>query len=462
MFGRRSSRPEDAVASTGDVLAGIPAPVDHLEMMEERLRRLEDEELWQKSHAQLVVSYNRSSIAFWLLCVASLSFAALNGYHGFFSSGGVAIGFAAFVIGILYFTIELTVPVSAHLMSWGSKGESRWAVRGIGIIAYALGIGFSLLILQGKFSSGADSASAQSEARAAVFATDSEQLTANRDKAKALREKLSGRSADSFLAEMKAILATPAGKGNRSTLGEETDECQGSQRYKSRRDLCAKYNELRELREDALSLDRANAEIQRLSGNMMDTSRTSVRSADVQDKVIARVLGVDMESIRLFKSSFIAMMAALLTHLLWAAHGYTVNSAIVKKRDELFERSALKRAMDRAQQRQQKTAEQTTAEFMKAKGTHERVASAVASAPLKEQPVAIQIQRYFTERAVMGDQFSMQVGVFHDDYAIWCKANQLAPTTVDRFVNIVSQLDLGVSADGRIVGAALRAPMKKV
>lgn len=471
MLGLRKARPEDAGTSVSAGAGGttsaftIPTPGTHLEMMEERLQRLQDEEVWQQSHTQLVISYNKTSLAFWLLCSASLCFALLNGYHGFSSSGAAVAGAAAFIIGFLYFTIELTVPVSAHLMSWGAKGQARWAVRVIGIIAYALGVAFSLLILQGKFSSGADTASARAEAQATVYATDREQLETARQTVSSLRARVGSKSPDSVLDEMKVLLAQPMNK--RESLGDTTDECQGQRRTAKERDLCSQYDTLKRLHGDAVTYAKAQSDVARLAGNMTDVGRTSVRSADVQDKVIANLLGMKLENIQLFKASFIALMAALLTHLLWAAHGHTVNISIARKRDEVFEKNALKRALDRENSKKaaeeaaqaaaaRRTAEETTAAFMKAQGTHQKVASAIATAPLKEQPVVVQLQRYFTERAIMGTDFTMQVGMFHDDYSLWAKNQGLTPVTIDRFVSIVKDVGLGISADGRVVGAAIR------
>lgn len=473
MFGSRKARPEDASASFGQGGAtsnakayAIPTPGTHVEMMEERLQRLNDEETWQQSHTQLVINYNKTSLAFWLLCSASLCFALLNGYHGFSSSGAAIAGGAALIIGFLYFTIELTVPVSAHLMSWGAKGQARWAVRIIGIIAYSLGVAFSLLILQGKFSSGADTASARAEAQATVYSSDRDQLETARATVASLKGRVGGKNPAGIEGEMEVILSQTITQ--RDNLRSTTLSCTGQRKTSKERELCAQYDTLKRLHGDAVAYAAAQADVLRLTGNMTDVSRTSVRSADVQDKVIANLLGMKLENIQLFKASFIALMAALLTHLLWAAHGHTVNLSIARKRDEVFEKNALQRALDRENAKKaaeeaaqvaaaRRTAEETTAAFMAAQGTHQKVASAIATAPLKEQPVVVQLQRYFTERSIMGPDFTMQVGIFHDDYAMWARNQGLTPVTVDRFVSIVKDVGLGVSADGRIVGAAIRS-----
>lgn len=430
-------------------------PADHVSLMEERLQRLNDEKTWSQSHTKMVLAHNHASITFWLLAMASLCFALLNGYHGYTSSGGAVAGVAAIIIAFLYFTIELTVPVSAHLMSWGAKGQSRWLVRMIGLVAYILGVVFSLLILQGKFSSGADSASARDEAKASVYATDKTQLTQVTKTIAELTQRVGASSPESVLAEMKVLLAQPMSR--KATLSDTTEECQGLRKTAKERTLCGQYDKLRKLREDAISLQMAKVELSKLTGNLMDVSRTSVKSSDVQDRVISSILGIKLENIQLFKASFIAIMAALLTHLLWAAYGMTINASIATNREELFERNALQRALGREVVAKQRVAEDTATEFLVAKGATPKVARAVVNAPIREQPAAVQIQSYFNERAIMGDDFTMQVGAFHDDYSSWAKNSGVTVVRVDRFVAIVKDIGLHISSDGRIVGAALRS-----
>jgi hypothetical protein len=496
MLGRRKSRPDagaDASAGANTVASATASPIltssagaSHIDLMSERLQRIQDEQEWENSHTALVMKYNRTSLAFWLLCICSLCFALLKGYHGFAASGGWVVGASAIIIAALYATIELTVPVSAHLMSWGSKGQSRWAIRLIGLSAYILGVAFSLLILQGKFSSGAGDSANRTAAAEAIVSMDQEQLKTARATAAALRPKVGDRSADSFMSEMKSILATSISK--RDTLGDVTDECQGAKRDQKQRDLCGKYDGLRLKHADAIALARAEATIEKAGSNLLNKERSAGVGMDVQDKIFARVLGTDITNIQLFKASFIAVMAALLTHLLWAAHGMTVNHSIAKRRDETFEQKALGRALERdrvqretavqraadeetrrlaniqaeteaAERRSRAEADRVAAEtqaaFMAAKNGHQ-IATAVANAPLREQPVAIQVQRYFTERSLMGADFTMPVGLFHDDYNVWCRGHQLQAVTVDRFVELVKQIGLHISVDGRIVGAALR------
>jgi hypothetical protein len=204
--------------------------------------------------------------------------------------------------------------------------------------------------------------------------------------------------------------------------------------------------------------------------------------------VFSTVIGTSLENVQLFKASFIALMAALLTHILWIAHGAMVNIAIVRKRDAMFEKNMLSRALERDRTRRETAAERAEAEraaelarivaetqaakersaaeaqritaetqaaFMSQQTGH-KIALAVASAPLREQPTVIQLQRYFTERAVQGNEFTMQIGIFHDDYNRWSNQHQIVPVTVDRFVQLVKEIGMAVSPDGRIVGAAIK------
>ena len=489
MFARRARSAGDAVnASSGLNIIPSTSPTDtNLDLMQERLHQLKDQEEWENSHTSLVIKYNKSSVAFWLLCTCSLSFALLNGYHGFSTSGGIDAAASALIIAVLYFSIELTVPVSAHLMSWGSKGQSRIAVRAVGTISYVLGVCFSLLILQGKFSSGAGSSAAHSAAAEAVVSMDQERLKTARNTAAILRPKLNGRSADSIMSEMKSILSTTITK--RDTLGDITDECQGVKRDQKQRDLCSKYDNLRILREDAIALAEADKTIEKSGTNLLDKNRSAGIGMDAQDKIFARLLSTDLSNVQLFKHSFIAVIAAMLTHLLWGAHGMTANRAIAKARDSNFEKKALSRALERnraaeetaasrlekerqaelerinaqaraaeatARAEAERIAAETQAAFLAQKNGHQ-IALAVANAPLKEQPVAIQLQRYFTERCLQGPDFTMPISLFHDDYNVWCRGHQLQPVTVDRFVQLVKDIGMNITIDGRILGAALRS-----
>jgi heme exporter protein D len=452
-------------ASTGSVTPPpLPVPQNNIDALKERLERINDEAQWQQTHAALLWQHNVKSVGFWLLVTASGCFAILNGYHGYTTSGG-ALALAAVIIGVLYAIIECTVPISAHLMSWGAKGQARFMIRGMGFVAYCLGVSFSLLILQGKFSSGADSASAQAEAKATIYDTDRGQMARAKATVEALSAKVGTRSADSVSAEMKVILSQPTSK--KTTLEETTDGCTGTRRTTQEKKLCGDYDTLRKLLEDAKSLDKANAEIARLSANLTDVSRTSTKSADASDKALAKIINVDLSNLQMFKASAIAMVAALLTHMLWAAHGMTVNGAIARKRAELMERNTLQRAVERESTREEREriaaevekrriAEETSAAYLAAKGTNKMTVMASVSGPLIEQPAVVQLQRYFTERSMLGNDFSMQISQFHDDYSMWCRHQKLTAVSIERFVQLVKDIGMGISADGRVLGAAIK------
>lgn len=487
MFGRRDERPDAGTQVSAGVTAStsIPTPTDNVALMQERLAALQDQEHWASSHTSLVIAHNKTSVIFWLLCVASLCFATLNGYHGYTSSGAATAGLAAIVIGALYFTIELTVPISAHLMSWGSKGQSRWAIRIIGTLAFVLGVGFSLLILQGKFSSGASQSAVKAEVAQSMLGSDQERLKAARDNATKLKDRVAGKSPQSVIEEMKTLLSMPTNKRG-ETLGDASDECQGTRRTSQIREACAKYDALKSLHADAITYQKAMDDIEKFSINLSKSGRYDAVGNDAQDEMFSWMLGTSIKSIQLFKASFIAVMAALLTHLLWAAHGMTVNASIATHRDSMYEKGKLNRALSREEQmakaREQakldeeartaaaaeaarlaeevsksRTAEETTAEFLAARGTNTKVAQAVAAAPLREQPAAIQVQKYFTDRTIMDTGLTMQLGIFHDDYSVWCRHNTLQALPIDRFKRLVEEIGLAVSQDGRIVGAALRS-----
>lgn len=459
---RRSSRPADAGASSGgDLIAHVAsvATADNVDTLEEQLRRIEDEEAWRKSHTRLILQYNASSVAFWLLMIASLSFAALNAFYGY--QGATAdqvagtIAYSAWVIAFLYATIELTVPVSAHLVSWEGQGAAKWAIRVIGTLAFGIGVGFSLLILQGKFASGADSAGARSEIVADALAGDRTSLTELQSQRAELARSVGVRDARSFETEVATILATPIG---RKTLADTTDECSGTRKSATEREKCAQVDSLRRKVADAKTLaglDERIATVRASLTGAVDKGQVA-RTANVQDKVISTITGWNMESIRLLKASFIAMMAALITHMLWAAHGMTVNAAISKRRDEMMRKNALKRAVDRHHAHEARAAEQTAAKFTALSGATKRVAAAIEAAPLLEQPAVLQVQRFFTERALLGEQFMCPISLAHDEYLTWARTNGVASMPIDRFAIVLEHAGLGVTRDGKIVGATMK------
>lgn len=522
MFGLRSKRAEDAFASLGaDNRASnahfslrkstiddnelsssaivpthtsikvksnyvLPPVSSDTEVMQERLQRLEDEDQWSSSHTMMVIKYNGSSLSFWILCAASMCFAILNGYHGYVSAGGVAAGDAPIIIGLLYWTIELTVPMSAHLVSWGSKGQSRWGIRVMGTVAYGLGVCFSLLILQAHFSSGASTTAVKAKTAETLLGSDTAQLERARATVDELRKRVGTNSSASLQAKMDKLLATPISR--KETLGQATRECAGVKENKQQKRLCEDYQTLSVLQADAVTLEKADLTVDKATGNLAVEARFDGIGHDAQDRVFSTVIGTSLENVQLFKASFIALMAALLTHILWIAHGALVNTAIVRKRDAMFEKNMLARALDRDRTRRETAAEreeaaraselariaaetkaakerseaeaaritaETQAAFM-AQQTGHKIALAVASAPLREQPTVIQLQRFFSERAVQAPELAMQIGIFHDDYNRWSNQNGIVPVTVDRFVQLVKEIGMSVSSDGRIVGAAIK------
>lgn len=469
MFGRRSTRPDDAPGlpgvSSGAITADsadmstLTAPRDADEAIEEHLERIKDEDDWAKSHTILIVKYNLSSIGFWLLVSASLAFATLNAFHGYYSSGGTAeaLTLTAVAIGFIYFVVELTVPVSAHLMSWSSPDRLRYMVRFIGAITYVLGVLFSLTILQGKFASGADTAEATAETAAQLYTGDSEDLKAARERVKALRTRVGARTKDSIMVDMSTLLAKPT--VNKRTVGDATDDCQGTRKTTFEKETCAEFDKLRRLHADAVALEQAEGEAAGYKGSLSDVSngkKTVRKNASADDQVIASLLRIDLKDIKTFKASAIAMIAALLTHLLWAAHGMTVNSFISQKRDGMMRRQQLGRARTRSGQRVQAEAARTTAQFASAIGLTQNVAKAAIAAPMNEQPAAVQLQSFYTTCCLMGEGFSARIGQLHDAYMVWCRDGNHTPLRIDRFVSLTKQIGLEVMHDGNVIGVTLK------
>jgi hypothetical protein len=452
----RNTRPGDATASSGSMGYVMPANLTTggLEAIDERLHQIKDEEAWRNSHTKLVLKYNFSSLSFWLLLIASLCFASLNAHHGYL--GGLASGtIAAVVIAFIYFTIELTIPVSAHWVSWAGDGGHKWTVRLIGIIAYGLGVIFSLLILQGNFAKSADSTQANTEVASLAFASDTHGLKQAMEQREQLVSKVK-RSVSAVKTELDTVLAAPFGK---ETLSSKTEDCTARRRPGRERDLCEKVDALKVEGGNAEALATLDEQIEKLKTGLMDRSKTgdNVQSSDASNKALSKLTGYSTKSIEAYKPSLLAMIAAFITHILWGAHGMTVNSGIRGRQREHMEVSALTRAVEREHRKVKLTAEETNAEFARRQGMQENVASTMMRSPLSEQPAAMQVQAFFTERTIMGDLYSQSVGIIHDDYAQWAKSGRLPILNISRFAEIVRGIGMAISADGRVLGAAIRS-----
>lgn len=428
---------------------------DDLNSMEERLRSIEDEESWQFSHTKRVLSYNATSVAFWVLIFLTLCFASLNGYHGYTASGANIAGYTAVIIGFLYFNIELTIPISAHLMFWGNKGEPKLIIRLIGTIAFLLGVAFSLLIIQGKFSTGADTSSARQEASAIVFGSDKERLSAAKEAASELRGRVGSRSPSSIQSEIDAILASPVGKKG-ETIGTRTDNCSDSRKSGRERELCAKIDQLRRMKEDAISLKEREQEIILLTDNLTDEDRTSVKTADSQDTVLSAVIGQDKETVSLFRPSIIAVVAAIVTHLLWAAHGRSVSLSIEKKRNDMLSKNKLRRAVDRKSKEVEAAALDIATKAADRTHSAMAIANVVEATPLSEQSSPIQIRAYTDNCIIKMQGTTIQIGLLHDHYVSWCRLNNVLPVAIDRFDRVLKDLGYIVDAEGRVLGVSLK------
>lgn len=424
---------------------------------------MQDEETWEKQHASIVWQYNKTSTIFWVLCVCSLCFAALNGHHGFTSSEKTVGLFGAVSISVLYFFIEMTIPASSHLVSW--QGQNKWLIRICGTLALFLGIGFSLVILQSKFAGGADGAAARAAIIAKTINSDASEMDQAAARITSLRNRVGDKSAARYLEEMKAIMATQISK--RETLGEMTNECQDNKRTSKQKELCTQYESLKGLREDALTLANEESRFANLRGSLKSSSSEAVGNAHAADMVWSRITGFSLSNIQTFKASLIAMAAALLTHILWLAYGATVNGAIARKRVQVLSQNSLRRSVDRnrsqreqdalrAAEEEARLARQTNADFLAAKSTQHKVLKAITAAPIVEQPAAIQIQKFFTEQTIMMDGMSSRIGDCHDHYSQWARGTGIVPLPLDRFIAVTKDVGLGVSSDGRIIGASLK------
>ena len=444
---------------SGAVSAGvsIAASLD-AHAIREQLAALEDEDQYNASHARNMLRHNVTSPLFWMLVVASTCFAGLNAHHGYVTSGGEAAIAVSVVIGMLYSVIEMTIPISAHLISWSAPGIAKVFIRLIGVVAFVLGVTFSLTILQSNFTTGAEQSQTRAENNADLLASDRaafKQLTAD---VKSLSAELNGRSASSLDDDMKTLLAQPVTKGRPDTLADVTDSCTGERRTSKSREQCAQFDTLKRLRGKANDLATKQAELTQVSGRIRYASEDgTVTQANKADAIIAGAFGFDVKNLTDIKPTIIALVAAFLTHILWAAHGASVNVSIARQRNSVLKKASLKRALITHERVAGERAAMVTREFMEKRGgVHEKAAAAIANASLMDQPIQLQVTQFLNERAVLGAEFEQSIGLIHDEYSRWATSNNVERISIDKFRGVLKSLGLDVARDGRVLGAALK------
>lgn len=454
--------------------------------LREELAALEDEDGWHKQHAKLVRRYNLTSPYFYVLAAASLCFAVLNGIHGYTTSNGGGVDFSsamfwtAVVIGGLYFTVELTIPVSSHFVSWSSEGWSRWLVRCVGVLAFAFGVMFSLTILQSKFTSSSDSAVTAMTTKAKLRSSESDDFDSLTTQIAELTVKVKGRSVDSIRRDIATALAQPVTKTK--TVDEVTDGCTGPRKEAKAREVCAEVDSLNRMLGNAQDLEKLTGRRDDLAAALASSGTRGMVVGDAlsSERPLAALLGWDANKLRMMKSAGVAAIAALLTHMLWLGYGAMVNSAVSAQRQIAIKRASLTRAVARSEAEDVARAGDISATFASKRGAHGMpgaippplpamavglgvhaphvTVGAGGHSPIHEQQLIVQVQAFFNDQTVLGDAYAESIGAIHNAYMDWCRAQapQLAPARLDRFHHIVTQLHFVVTENGRVLGAALK------
>lgn len=439
---------------------------DDIDELEERLQRLEDEESWEKSHTGLVLRHNFSSFPFYLLIIASCCFASLNALHGY--NGAVSQGTTvALAISALYFAIELTIPASSHMISWSGQGASTFLVRTIGLVSFCLAVFFSLLILQGKFSSSSETASRKSDIIRQTTRADQSSITQAISRRKELLEKKS-RPVATVEAEILAHKQLKTcGRRKRSDCWRGTSQCTNAT-AKSSRAYCDVYARLLGELGVAKELVTLDNRIEKLKVDV--TTRDDVVDSGQQDKIISTLTGIQESTVHLLKPSLLATVAALITHILWAGHGMVVNGTIVKKRAENLEKQRIRRKLDKAgtlkqtaELEAQRKAEDATAleerrqqEQTRQAFAEKKVQAISATAPLHERPLYMQVEAFIAEKCSVSDGLLGFLGEMHDEYSFWAQQNRCQQVPVARFKEILDSISFSVSNEGRVSGIALK------
>lgn len=449
LFRKRDSAATGAAAST------VAVNADHIR---EQLAALEDEERYNETHFRHVIRYNLTSPLFWVLMIASMCFAVLNAHHGWVTSGGEIMATVALTIAMLYFVIELTIPVSAHLMTWSAPGYVRYLVRFLGVVSFSLGVAFSLTILQSNFTTGAETAATRAENNSDLLKGDRDSFKSLSAEIVELRAKSGGRTESSIADDMKVLLAQTVRKGG-DTVGEASNNCTGERNNKVVRETCAEFDRLSRQKSAAHDLAEKQAQLDNVRSRIGGASEEGVaKNAKASDSVLAGMFGVNVDTLTSVKPTVIALVAAFLTHLLWAAHGASVNVAIARHRESALKRASLKRALDFASQHHEEHIKRVTQEFLtKRGGVNERAAAAIAGAQLADQPIHLQVTQFLNERTVMGPDFAQSVGVIHDHYSRWCGSNNVDRAPIDKFVSVLKTIGVDVASDGRVIGAAVKS-----
>jgi hypothetical protein len=330
--------------------------LDARDSRKEELRQLEDEAIWRDSHTKLVINYNLSSAAFWVLSATTLAFASMNANYGAASLSAqntTSQMLAAVAIGLIFAAMELTVPLSAHLASWeGKVGSQKWLIRICGLVAFSGAVLFSLAVLQGKFASGADSSSARNDIIAQTIGSDQTSFTDLTVQRAELYKSVGARQEASFLAEISVLLSKNVGK---KTVGDLTDSCTGVRKSAVEKDTCADVDALKRKAADAASIVNIDEKLSNTRGRLTGSVKTNdvVKSADAPDRVIASATGWKLDNIKMFKTSAMAAVAALVSHILWFVHGMVVNAAIAERRTEFMRSKQLTRSIERDERLQQ-------------------------------------------------------------------------------------------------------------
>lgn len=486
MLGKTSSGTADASAVNDAALSvamrkAMDADNDPVAALKDRLAQLSDHNAWESSYFRKAVTSNLKSVTFWPLATVTGAFALLNANHGYSTtaanalSNGAGLDVVAALVAAIYFVVEITIPGSAHLISWNTDSRVRkFTVRLIGSIAFVLGVTFSLTILQSKFVSGSDSAAAVADVKADEFKANKTGFASTSALIAELRTKVKGKTPDGIMSDIGTLLSQPSSERSSKTVADASDECTGSRKLAKVREVCAEVDSLKRLYNDAKSLERLEGQAADFKQELTSGKRGPlVADARAGDKILASITGLKIDALREWKSAMIPLVAALITHLLWTAHAFTINSSLENTRRAQAESVSLSRAIERLETAKARNVAETAAAFSSAVRTVpipnavSHGVQTVTGAPLLAHDGTMNAhvtatQKFLLERTIMGDGYTQSIGIVYDHYTEWMNNPNsgvgLKALPLDRFKFLLTaSMGLRVTDDGKLIGVAVKA-----
>ena len=420
-----------------------------IEKARAELERLSDIEVWQRSAVWHIFWLNFRSIRFYILSTGTFCFAALNGIHGY--QAGISQGTStAIAIAALYAAVEFSIPISAHMATWsGTKSGSKYAIRILGTVTLLLGMLFSLLILQGKFSSSSDGIFLKSEVtkQATNAELSSMRQAVRRRNYLASLNLLPPAAIKSKILSLKQEKS--CGRRGRSLCWKSTKGCTNATASKSL-DFCRRYATLASNLASSIELGRLNKRIDRLKVDVTSSSTEGIVS-ESNDEVISLVTGLKKATIQLVKPSLLATIVAIIIHIMWSAHGMMVNSSVSSRMDEFLKRRELERFVESSR--------------VGTNATHPPIVKPYT--PKEYGDVIPQgsigtgghVTKFIMSHCVYdsSSKHSVKISTLHDKYIPWAATNSAPNIDISSFTKVIKDLGYTVTTANEVVGMSMTA-----